>query len=71
MVAHPGLDVPISALTCGPSYVVRSRSSVAVLARCPVSTGRKWLVAALCAQYVPKFVAQERRPVAADSLSEA
>jgi hypothetical protein len=54
MVAHPGPDVLILVLTC--TVTVRLLSTGHNdRDGCPADTGRKWLPAALCAQYVPKF----------------
>ncbi len=55
MVAHPGLDVLILALTCTVTVRAVLHWSQRPTMGCPADTGRKWLPAALCAQYVPKF----------------
>src|SRR6266480_6606877 len=55
MVAHPGLDVLILALTCTVTIRAVVRLAQRPTMGCPADTGRKWLPAALCAQYVPKF----------------
>ncbi len=55
MVAHPGLDVLILALTCTVTVRAVLHWSQRPTMGCPADTGRKWLLAALCAQYVPKF----------------
>jgi hypothetical protein len=55
MVAHPGLDVLILVLTCGVSVVSTARWPCRLTVVCPAGTGRKWLSAALCAEYVLKF----------------
>jgi hypothetical protein len=55
MVAHPGLDVLILALTCTVTVTAVAYWSQRPTIGCPADTGRKWLPAALCAQYVPKL----------------
>jgi hypothetical protein len=55
MVAQPGLDVLIQALTWG--FVIKdaNRRGPGSIAACPASSGWKRLVAVLCAEYVLKF----------------
>jgi hypothetical protein len=55
MVAHPGLDVLILALTCTVTVRAVVHWSQLPAMECPADTGQWWLPAALCAQYVPKF----------------
>ena len=55
MVAHPEVDVRILALTCTVTVRAVVHWSQRPTMGCPADTGRKWLPAALCAQYVPKF----------------
>jgi hypothetical protein len=55
MVAHPGLDVLSLALTCTVTVRAVLHWPQRPTMECPADTGRKWLPAALCAQYVPKF----------------
>jgi hypothetical protein len=55
MVAHPGLDVRILVLTCGVSVASAARWPCRLIVVCPAGIGRKWLAAALCAEYVLKF----------------
>src|SRR5438046_2637422 len=55
MVAHPGLDVLILALTCTITVRAVVRLAQQPTTGCPADTGRRWLPAVLCAQYVPKF----------------
>jgi hypothetical protein len=55
MVAQVSRDVRIRALTWGSTVrtvACRRRRSIATY---PASNGRRWLMAAVCAQYVPKF----------------
>ena len=54
MVAHPGLDVLIPVLTCGVAVRAVARSSRRPTVVCPAGTGRRWLSAVLCAEYVLK-----------------
>jgi uncharacterized protein (DUF2237 family) len=61
MVAHPGLDVLILVLTCGVAVGIVARWPCRLGAVCPARTGRKWLSAALCAEYVRKFRAHGRQ----------
>jgi len=56
MVAHPGLDVLILVLTCGIAIGIVARRPCRLRVVCPAGTGRKGLSAALCAEYVLKFV---------------
>ena len=58
MVAHPGLDVLILALTCTVTVRAVVHWSQRPTMGCPADTDRKWLPAALCAQYVPKLLAE-------------
>ena len=47
MVAHPGLDVLILALTCTVTVRTVVNSSQRPTMGCPADTGRKWLLPAL------------------------
>jgi hypothetical protein len=59
MVAHPGLDVLILVLTCGVAVGSVARWLYRLRVVCPAGTGRKWLSAAPCAEYVLKFCAMD------------
>ena len=61
MVAHPGLDVLILVLTCGVAVASVARWLCRLTVVRPAGTGRKWLSAALCAEYVLKFCAHGRQ----------
>src|SRR5215813_12094595 len=57
MVAHPGLDVLILALTCAVADAVRGRWQRPRRHRRTASTDWERFLAAVCAKYVPKFQA--------------
>jgi hypothetical protein len=55
MVAHPGLDVFILVMTCGVIVGSAARWTRRPTVVCLAGTGRRRLMAALCAEYVLKF----------------
>jgi hypothetical protein len=55
MVAHPGPDMLISALTCEAAVIAKVRCRQPRRHACPVDTGGGRLLAVVCAKYVPKF----------------
>jgi len=57
MVAHPGLDVRILALTCAVADTTRGRWQRPRRHGRTASTDCGRLLAAVCAKYVPKFQA--------------